>query len=254
MTDAGPVLLVQESAPGVLVMTIDRWARRNSVDTPLAGQLGDAFDRLENDPSLRVGILTSRGGVFSAGTDLNEGHTPSTESGGEYGVVRRRRSTPVIAAVDGAALGGGFELVLACDLVVASSAAYFQLPEVSRGVVATCGGLFRAADRLPVHIAHQMLLTGDPISAEQAAGWGFVNVLCEPGEVLAEAEQLAARIIGNSPAAVAATLDAISAAGVERDDRGWAVTEAAAAAAAASRDQAEGIAAFLERREPRWVV
>jgi enoyl-CoA hydratase/carnithine racemase len=213
-----------------------------------------AFDELDDDPSLHVGILTAAGPgpVFCAGTDLHEGVSPATDRGGEYGLVRRRRSTPVIAAVEGAALGGGFELVLSCDLVVAGSGASFSLPEVSRGLVATCGGLFRSADRLPPAIAAELMLTGDPLGAERAYQVGLVNVLTEPGGALDGARGLAGRITKNSPDTVSASLRALHDSRGPAEAIGWTATENAIGRMRLSPDPAEGVTAFFEKRPPRW--
>jgi enoyl-CoA hydratase/carnithine racemase len=236
----------------VLVLTMDRPAQRNALDRELADALSAAFDELDDDPSLHVGILAANGPVFCAGTDLHEPVSPATERGGEYGLVRRRRTTPVVAAVEGAALGGGFELVLACDLVVAGRDARFGLPEVARGLVAACGGLFRAADRMPPAIAAELLLTGDPIGAARAHQVGLVNVLAEAGAALGEARALAARVARNSPDAVSASLRALHDARAPAEAVGWAATDQAIAEAGRSPDKAEGISAFFERRAPRW--
>lgn len=247
-------MLDVEVADGVMTMTMRREAKRNAVDRELADQLDRAFARAEREAGVRVVVLTGAGGFFSAGTDLNEDASPATESGGEYGFVRRRRTKPLIAAVEGFALGGGFEMVLACDLVVAARDAVFGLPEVRRGVVANCGAFFRAPDRLPPSIAVEMLLTGDPVDAEQAHRFGLVNVVADPGGAVESARILAARIVRNSPASVAATLAAIADARTESEARLWSLTERAAAEAAASPDRAEGIAAFFEKRPPHWAT
>lgn len=237
---------------GVLLLTLDRPAQRNALDRELTDALSAALDQLDDDPTLHVGILAGNGPAFCAGTDLHEEKSPATDRGGEYGVVRRRRTTPLIAAVEGPALGGGMEVVLSCDLVVAGADARFGLPEVARGLVATCGGLFRAADRVPPAIAAELLLTGDPIGAERAHQVGLVNVLTEAGGALAGARALAARITRNSPDAVAASLRALHDSRGPAEAVGWTATDKAIATIATSPDPAEGISAFFERRAPRW--
>lgn len=236
----------------ILIITLDRFARRNAIDAALAHALDTELQRLDDDPALRVGVLAGSGSVFSAGTDLNEPASPATPRGGEYGLARRARRKPLVAAVEGKALGGGFEIVLACDLVVAAEGASFGLPEVARGLVANCGAFFRAPDRLSPTVAMEMLLTGDPITAARAHALGLVNTLVPEGMALDAAVALAARIARHSPAAIAATLRGVreARATVERD--GWEATARAAAEAAASPDRAEGIAAFFEKRAPRW--
>ena len=236
----------------VLVITMDRVAKRNAVDKALAAAIDAALARLDDDPDLRVGVLTGGPTVFCAGTDLHEPASPATPDGGEYGVVRRARRKPLIAAVEGRALGGGFEIVLACDLVVAARSAQFGLPEVARGVIANCGALFRAHERLSPTVAMEMLLTGDPISATRAHALGLVNALVENGEAVGAAVAMGLRIARHSPAAVAATLRGVREAREALERSGWEATERAAAEAAASPDRAEGIAAFFEKRAPRW--
>ncbi|MBC7549960.1 MAG: enoyl-CoA hydratase/isomerase family protein [Cellulomonas sp.] len=241
-----------ERADGVLLIEMDRPRQRNALSRELADELSAAFDELDDDPTLRVGILSGAGPVFCAGTDLHEPVSPATPRGGEYGLVRRRRTTPVIAAVEGPALGGGFELVLSCDLVVASTASSFGLPEVARGLVAACGGLFRPQRQLPDVVVAELVLTGDPMSAARAASYGLLNAVCEPGQAVAEARALAARIAKNSPSAVSASLRALADARGPAEALGWTLTDSAIATFSLSPDRAEGIAAFFEKREPRW--
>lgn len=236
----------------VLVLTLNRPAKRNALDRALTDAISAALDELDDDPGLHVGIIAAHGPVFCAGTDLTEPASPATARGGEYGLVRRRRTTPLIAAVDGAALGGGFELVLACDLLVASRRATFGLPEVSRGLVPTCAGLFRAPDRLPPAIATELALTGDPFEAERAHQVGLVNVLTEDGEARAGARELAARIAKNSPDAVSASLQSLQDNRAPGEAAGWTSTDLAISRMLRSPDAAEGVSAFFERRPPRW--
>jgi len=183
---------------------------------------------------------------------MKEPRSPATQNGGEYGLVRRDRRKPVIAAVEGVAFGGGFELVLACDLVVASATALFALPEVKRGLVAACGGLFRGPRALPRAVAVRLLLAGDTIGADAALRYGMLDAVSEPGHAVTDAVTLAARIAANSPAAVSATLRAIHAATAELDSQGWLATDRAVAEAGTSPDHDEGIGAFFEKRAPRW--
>ncbi len=188
--------VIEEVHERVLVVRIEREEKRNAIDQAIADGIGAALDRLDDDPDLWVGIVTGTPTVFSAGSDLASSRDGSarTERGGEYGVIRRDREKPLIAAVEGPALGGGFEIVLACDLVVAARTASFGLPEVKRGLVPTCGGLFRTPRALPLNVAKEMLLTGDRLSPERAYALGLVNVVSEPGEAVAGALALAARI------------------------------------------------------------
>lgn len=236
----------------VLLMRMTRPDKRNAVDAAMTTALNEALNRLDDDPDLWCGVLAGDAAAFSAGTDLGAGSGGPTPRGGNYGVVRRERRRPLIAAVEGVAYGGGFEIVLACDMVVASSTARFGLPEVARGLVANCGALFRAPRPLPLNVAKQMLTTGRPLDASRAHALGLVNELVEPGRAQETALELAQQVCANSPLAVSVSLRALERVVSEPDDRGWAATEIASAAIERSADRAEGIAAFLEKREPHW--
>jgi len=238
----------------VLVIRLKREAKRNAFDQELSVGIEVGLDRLEDDEDLWVGVLTGTPLVFSAGSDLKDGARARTERGGEYGLIRRRRTKPLIAAVEGLAFGGGFEAVLACDLVVAARDARFGLPEVKRGLVATSGGLFRAPRALPLHVVKEMVATGDPLSAERLWALGVVNRITEPGEAVAGALELAAAINANGPVAVRASLRAVDriVATDDADAAGWAATQEALAAITASEDMREGVAAFFEKRAPDW--
>ncbi|GAA4990980.1 crotonase/enoyl-CoA hydratase family protein [Yinghuangia aomiensis] len=235
-----------------MVIKLQREHKRNAVDQELSEGIEAGLDKLERDPDVWCGIVTGTSSVFSAGTDLAAGYSPRTDRGGEYGLIRRPRTKPLIAAVEGHAVGGGFEIVLACDLVVASRSATFGLPEVRRGVVANCGALFRGPRALPLNFAREMLLTADPVGAARLHDVGFVNRLTEPGEALVGALELAARICLNSPTAVAQTRRAIELATTSHDAVGWIATEVGHHAVLASGDAQEGRTAFLEKRPPRW--
>ena len=248
----GESLVQAERTGRLLVVRMCREAKRNAVNRQLADELDAAFNLLEDDDGLWAGVLTGTGSVFCAGSDLTAGGNYVTERGGEYGLIRRQRRKPLIAAVEGPALGGGLELVLACDLVVASQTARFGLPEVSRGVVASCGALFRAPHALPANLARELLLTGDPIDADRAREAGLVNVVTEPGGAVSAAIALAERICANAPVAVQASLVAVNRWLAAAEEFGWQVTADAVAAIGASEDYREGIAAFLEKRPPRW--
>jgi enoyl-CoA hydratase/carnithine racemase len=236
----------------VLLIRMCREHKRNAVNRALADELDAAFNLLDDETGLWAGVLTGSDNVFSAGSDLTAGGDYVTERGGEYGLIRRERRKPLIAAVEGFALGGGLELVLACDLVVAGATARFGLPEVSRGVVPTCAGLFRGPRSLPVNLARELVLTGDPIGAERAHAVGFVNAVTEPGGAVERALTLAQRICANAPAAVQASLSAMDGWLAGGDELGWRVTGAAMTAIATSEDHQEGIRAFLEKRPPQW--
>jgi enoyl-CoA hydratase/carnithine racemase len=246
--------VITEQHERVLVVRIEREEKRNAVDQDIADGIGAALDQLDDDPELWVGVITGTPTVFSAGTDLASARdgSPRTGRGGEYGVIRRDREKPLIAAVEGPALGGGFEIVLACDLVVAARTASFGLPEVKRGLVPTCGGLFRTPRALPLNVAKEMLLTGDRLSPDRAYSLGLVNMVTEPGEALDCALRLAARMCEVGPVGARASLRALERSVAERDQLGWDATTTATEAIRGSDDIREGLAAFFEKREPRW--
>ncbi len=241
----------------VAIITIGRPEARNAIDGAVATGIEHALDRIEGDPECWAAILTGDGPVFCAGADLNtiaSGQAASlrTERGGFGGLVSRERSKPLIAAVDGPALAGGFEMVLACDLVVASRRAVFGLPEVKRSLVAAGGGLFRLPRVLGPKVAMELILTGDPIAAELAYELGLVNVLVDPGEALEGARSLAARIVANAPQAVWASRSVAALAMSEDDATLWRLTAEAFAQVGKTEDFAEGPRAFIEKRPPTW--
>jgi enoyl-CoA hydratase len=236
----------------VLVVSMQREHKRNAVDRQLADAVDAALNELHDDPDLWVGVLTGTDAVFSAGSDLASRGDYVTDRGGEYGVIRRVRRKPLIAAVEGLALGGGFEIVLACDLVVAARSARFGLPEVSRGLVPTCGALFRGPAVLPLNLAREMILTGAPVDAARLHAAGVVNLLADPGGALDAAVELAEQICRNAPLAVQACLAAVNGWAARSDVDGWAATTEAMDAIAGSHDQQEGVRAFFERRDPEW--
>jgi enoyl-CoA hydratase len=250
-------IVLYESRGRIGLITLNRPEARNAVSQELAEGVEAAVDRLEADPEVWIGILTGNGPVFSAGADLkaiSSGRANlGTARGGFGGLVRRERTKPLIAAVDGLAVAGGCELVLACDLVVASTNAGFGLPEVKRSLIASAGGTARLPRKLPVNLAMEMIMTGDPIPAERAYHHGLVNVLCEPGQAVAAAEALAARINVNAPLAVRGARRAALAALGADDDTGFAAAAAEAAIVAESEDFREGPRAFVEKRSPNWV-
>ena len=229
-----------------------REAKRNAVDRAMADALDAALNRLEDDHELWVGVLAGTPTVFSAGSDLNAGGDYVTERGGEYGLIRRQRRKPLIAAVEGAALGGGMEMVLTCDLVAASREARFGLPEVRIGALPSSAGLFRGPQVLPLNLARELILTGEPIDAERAHAAGFVNLLTEPGAAVDGALALAGRICETAPLAVQACLGVVNGLIRAGDDQGWAATTAAGTSLRGTDDMEEGIRAFMEKRPPRW--
>ncbi|HEX2851259.1 MAG TPA: crotonase/enoyl-CoA hydratase family protein [Acidimicrobiales bacterium] len=242
----------------VAVLTINRPEARNAVNGDVASGMEAAIDRLEADDDVWVGVVTGAGPVFSAGADLKaiatgQAAALNTQKGGFAGIARRERTKPLIAAVDGAALAGGCEIALACDLIVASGNARFGLPEVKRSLVAAAGGLFRLPRALPSRIAMELALTGDPIDAERAYALGLVNRLVEPGQAVDEAVALAEAICVNAPLAVRESRKIVLAAtGGDREDDLWRVTNEAFAKVASSEDFTEGPKAFIEKRAPQW--
>src|SRR3954452_10826710 len=239
------------------VLTINRPEARNAVNGAVASGIEDGIDKLEADDDLWVGILTGVPPVFCAGADLKEINSGNagglmTKRGGFGGIVRRERTKPIIAAVDGPALAGGTEIVLACDLVVASTTARFGIPEVKRSLVAGAGGLFRLPRALPRNIAMELALTGDPIDAQRAYELGLVNRICEPAALIDTAIALADQITANAPLAVKASRDIVLRGMLASDEDAWRITNEAFAAVAASEDFAEGPRAFIEKRAPQW--
>ena len=237
-----------------LVMTINRPEARNAFNLPVAQGLANAMDELDDTAELSVAIVTGAGGNFCAGMDLKAfmaGEVPSIPGRG-IGFTERPPRKPVIAAVEGYALAGGTEIVLATDLVVASKVAKFGIPEVKRGLVAAGGGLLRLPHRIPYQKALELALTGESFTAEQAAQWGFVNVLTEPGEALAGALALAERISANGPLAVAATKEIIVKSAGWTEDEMWSKQWELTKPVFASKDAMEGATAFAEKRAPNW--
>jgi enoyl-CoA hydratase len=244
-----------EVSDGIAVITINRPEARNAVNGAVARGIAAATDELDARSDVRVLILTGAGGTFCAGMDLKgflSGDRPIVAGRGFGGMAERPPAKPVIAAVEGYALAGGFELVLACDLVVASEAAKFGLPEVRRGLVAGAGGLLRLPSRIPYHLAMEIALTGEHVPAARLAEVGLVNKLVPAGQVLEAAMELASRVALGAPLAVAASKRVI----VESAD--WPAGEAFARQGAVigpvfvSKDAREGAAAFAEKRAPAW--
>ena len=242
----------------VATITLDRPERRNAVDPETSQAMADAIVEIEADHEIRVAIVTGAGDVFCAGADLAAvaaGRTREiidVEPGGFCGLVRSERRTPVIAAVNGHALAGGFELMLACDLVVAAADAEFGLPEVSRGIMAGAGGLVRLMQAVAPKRALELIMTGDRITAPEAHELGLVNRVVERAEVLAEARALADRVAANAPVAVRESRWVAEQTLRHGETEGWAANERSWAVVLASEDAAEGPRAFTEKRAPVW--
>jgi enoyl-CoA hydratase len=254
-TDAATELVLTERHEGVLTITINRPAQRNAVSREVAVQLASALDLLDSDPTLSVGVLTGAGGTFSAGMDLNafaNGQTPILPDRGFGGLTRAVVRKPLIAAVEGWALGGGFEMALACDLIVAARDAKFGLPEVKRGLIAGEGGVIRLPQRIPFHVALTVLLTGEPLSAVDANQYGLVSELTESGAALAGAQELAARIAVNAPLALARVKKVLRETQGLDDAEAFARQDEDAHSLLDSEDAHEGAVAFAEKRAPVW--
>lgn len=238
-------------------IAIDRPEARNAVNGAVALAMEAAIDEFESNDAAWVAILHGNGTNFSAGADLKEiaaGNAASlrTERGGFAGIVTRARTKPIIAAVHGSALAGGCEIALSCDMIVATKSAKFGLPEVKRSLVAAAGGLFRLPRVLPRNIANEVILTGDPISAERAHSWGMVNVVCDDSELDETARILAARIAQNAPLAVRESLRITRQAHSQPDEFLFELSSAALAGLALTNDFQEGPRAFIEKRPPKW--
>jgi crotonobetainyl-CoA hydratase len=259
-TAAEPVLVERDGH--VLVVTLNRPEARNAVNGPLTLGVGTALEEAEQDGAIRAVVLTGAGDVsFCAGADLKaiaRGESlnpPGTEAWGFAGVVSHPISKPVIAAVNGAAFGGGTELVLAADLVVAADGAIFGLPEVRRGLIAAAGGLVRLPEQLPRKIAMELILTGEPIDATTALRWGLVNAVVPGDQVRAAALDLAHRIAANAPLAVQASkrvAQGIRGGAVPAEQDAWAANDQEIIALMGTEDAIEGPTAFAEKREPVW--
>ena len=256
MTDevTAPVVLTERRGR-VLVITLNRPQARNAVDGAVAAAIAAAMDLLDNDPELSVGVLTGADGFFCAGMDLKaflRGESPRVEGRGFAGLVESTPAKPLIAAVDGPALAGGFEIALAADLIVAAPDATFGLPEVRRGLVAAAGGLHRLPARLPRAIALEMVLTGRSMTGAQLHPLGLINRLAPEGEVLAAALELAEEIAANGPLAVRAGKKVVDEAAGWAPDETFERTRQIVMPVFGSNDAREGAAAFTERRTPVW--
>jgi enoyl-CoA hydratase/carnithine racemase len=255
------VLVERDGA--VEILTLNRPDALNAIDADVATGLGNALDAADSDPGVRVVVITGAGRAFCAGMDLKAfASGVSVEPAGHpewgfAGIAEHFVDTPIIAAVNGVAFGGGAEIALASDLVVADEAARFAFPEVTRGLFASAGGLLRLAQQLPQKIALELLLTGRPFSAIEAAEWGLVNRISPAGESLAVAIELARSIAANAPLAVRATkrlsyrTAAISSWEAE-GDAAWQLNREEMVGVFTSRDAREGARAFAEKRQPYW--
>ncbi|WP_432970093.1 crotonase/enoyl-CoA hydratase family protein [Dactylosporangium sp. CA-233914] len=247
---------VQVSTEGsILVITLNRPQARNAITLPVAQAIAAAVDELDGNDALAVGIITGADGVFCAGMDLKgfvDGELPQLPGRGFAGIVQAPPAKPLVAAVEGYALAGGFEIALACDLITAGRGARFGIPEVKRGLVAAGGALLRLPERIPPNVATQLALTGEFLDAPRAHELGLVNALVEDGKALDAALDLAAAIAVNGPLAVRASKRIIAEApGWPREER-WTRQEQITDPVFVSHDAIEGASAFAEKRPPNW--
>lgn len=247
--------LIVERRGAVLVLQMNRPEARNAMSLQLARDIAAALDELDADPDLRAGVITGAGGTFCAGMDLKgfaRGERPVVEGRGFAGLVEKPPAKPLVAAVEGYALAGGFEIVLASDLVVAARGATFGLPEVRRGLTAAAGGLFRLPRRVPYHLAMELVLTGRHWSAQEAAEAGLVNRLVDDGTALEAAVELAEQVAANAPLALVASKRVVV------ESASWPLEEAferqheIVDPVRRSEDAQEGARAFTEKRAPVW--
>jgi enoyl-CoA hydratase len=253
--DDADQVVVLERGEHVLLITLNRPDVRNAVNAAVANGIAAGLVELDEDPELRVGILTGAPPGFCSGMDLKAylaGESPWIPDRGFAGIAQRGSHKPLIAAVEGFAMAGGFEIALACDLIVAARGTRFAIPEVKRGLFAGAGALIHLPRRIPHNIAVEMALTGDPVLAERLYDFGLVNRLSEPGGALDAARELAAAIIANSPLAIRTTKEALRR---NRDlalDAAWEQQNELWATIFASPDAREGALAFAEKRAPKW--
>ncbi len=239
----------------VALLTINRPEARNAINLATARALSEALDECASDSAVSAVVLTGAGDkAFSAGMDLKAfaaGEVPITEHG-FAGITKRVFDKPLIAAANGAALAGGFEILISCDLVVAAEHAVFGIPEAQRGLIAGGGGLIRLARRVPLSIAYEMALTADPIDAARAYELGLVNRVVAAAELLEVAVALGERIARNAPLALRASKSVMRQSLDLTEEESWTVSDEAFGAIGRSADALEGAVAFAERREPNW--
>jgi enoyl-CoA hydratase len=247
--------ILTEKRGHVFVITINRPEAKNAFDAESAAALEKAADVLDDTDELFVGVITGAGGTFSAGADLKaaaRGERGATSKRGGFGWFARPPRKPVIAAVEGYAVGGGFELCLSCDLIVAAKTAKFGLPEVRHNVVALGGGLFRLPKRMPYHAAMELALTGEFRDADYLHRMGVVSRVVEHGMALEESVAWANALLVNGPTALAASKEIMFHSPDWKDEEAWRLQMNYAARALNSEDRAEGLKAFAEKRKPRW--
>jgi enoyl-CoA hydratase len=254
MTIDSNLILTERRGP-ILIVTVNRPEAKNAFDSATSFAMNAAMDSLDQEDGLFVGIVTGAGGTFSAGADLKEvasGVRRERPPRGGFGVFAQPPRKPLIAAVEGYAVGGGFELCLACDLIVAAESAKFGLPEVRHNVVAIGGALFRLPKRMPYHLAMELALTGEFRSAEFFQRFGIVNRVTAQGEALNEALKLAEALLRNGPTALAASKEIMQRSGDWTEEEAWREQMTYERRARESEDRKEGLRAFAEKRAPQW--
>ena len=240
---------------GILIVTINRPQARNAINRATSEKIGAAMEELDENPDIRVGILTGAGGTFCSGMDLKafvSGESPALEGRGFAGLVESLPEKPLIAAVEGYALAGGFEIALSCDLIIASKSAQFGVPEVKRGLVAAGGGLLRLPTQTFHRLAMELALTGDFIDSARAYQTGLVNHVVEDGKALEAAIEMAEKICENGPLAVAASKKIVNSARDWSNDEMFQKEKVLSTPILTSEDAIEGATAFAEKRTPQW--
>jgi enoyl-CoA hydratase len=254
MSEDQPAVLT-ERRDGVLVITLNRPAVRNAVNAAVAKGIADALDELDADADLKLGILTGAGGFFCAGMDLGafvKGESPWYGDRGFAGIAQRGARKPLIAAIEGFAVAGGFEVALACDLIVAAEGAKLGIPEAKRSLIAAGGALLHLPKRMPYHAVMELALTGDPWPAERFHELGVVSRIAPAGGALDAALELAAAIVRNGPLALAASKEIIQKQYDWTAPEQWARQGEIAGPVMGSQDAREGASAFKEKRDPVW--
>jgi enoyl-CoA hydratase len=247
--------VLTERRERILLITINRPDQRNAVNAAVARGIADALDELDGDDELTLGVLTGAGKGFCAGMDLKAfvtGERPYADDRGFAGITQRAAAKPLIAAVEGFAVAGGLEVALSCDLIVAARGAKLGVPEVKRSLVAAGGALLRLPRVLPRNVAMELVLTGDPITAERGYELGLVNRLAEPGEAVQAAFELAGQIAPNAPLALAASKRILTEAVDWPDSEFWHRQGEIVGPVMTSEDAREGATAFAEKRAPVW--
>lgn len=248
------VVLV-DVADGVMTITLNRPKARNAVNKAVAEGVAAAIDRLEAEDDIRAAVITGAGGTFCSGMDLKAfitGELPIVKDRGFAGVCDYRTIKPLIAAVEGYALAGGFELAISCDLIVAAEDAKFGIPEVKRGLAAAGGGLIKLPKQIPSRIAKELALTGDFISSARAYELGLINQIAAPGGALDAAKAMAAKIAANGPLAVILSKEVVDKAQDWQSDAMYPEQQKIIEPIFTSADAIEGATAFAEKRAPNW--